>query len=82
MTGHDHNHDPVDPNRYGDIGRAPIDPDAPLRTRVAEVCVCGTVLRVNVDVGARAQRQAVARFHDRHTGPGHGPGELLIDRRR
>lgn len=76
----DHDHTPFDKSKYGDIQRGPVDPDAPLQTRVGEVCACGTVLRVNIAAGPRAVRLAVSRFRDRHTGPGHGPGELVIDK--
>ena len=58
------------------------DPTQPMRFRVAEVCRCGTVLRINVVATRRQTRQAVDRFRTKHTGLGHGPGELLIDKRK
>lgn len=72
--------EPDDP--HGDIHRSPADPTVPIKTRVVETCACGTVLRINIIAGPTDTRRAVARFRDRHTGPGHGPAELVVDRRR
>ena len=72
--------EPDDP--HGDIHREAPDPTVPIKTRVAETCACGTVLRINIIAGPTDTRKAIDRFRDRHTGPGHGPAELIIDRRR
>lgn len=72
--------EPADP--HGDIHRSPADPTVPIKTRVVETCACGTVLRINIIAGPSDTRRAIDRFRDRHTGPGHGPADLLIDRRR
>lgn len=58
------------------------DPDAPITFAVADACLCGSLLRVNTAVGARRINQARQAFRDRHTGPGHGPAEVVIDARR
>lgn len=57
------------------------DRDQPLQFRIADACLCGSIFRVNVAASRRQARQAVSEFRARHIGEGHGPAEVVLDRR-